>query len=88
MEQAEHNKTKKQDKNMDQTQAITLIRAHQFCYYVRGTPVISDHEYDDLCRLHGIDGSGGSDLADSYSLEEQILASDLMGELFVPTPEP
>ena len=65
---------------------LTLIRSHQFCYYVQGTPVITDHEYDELCKKHGIDGSGGSDLAESYSLEERELAGELMAKRFSSIP--
>jgi NAD-dependent DNA ligase len=48
----------------------TRIKAHQYLYYVLGRPIISDSEYDALCKKHGIDGSGGSDMESSYSKEE------------------
>ena len=37
--------------------------AHYF--YVLGRPVISDYEYDMLCKKHDIGGGGGSDMVES-----------------------
>lgn len=56
----------------------TEIRAHQYLYYVLGTPVITDREYDYMCRLCGIEGSGGSDLESSYSDEEKSAAISML----------
>ena len=44
-----------------------IMMAHQYLYYVKTCPVISDLEYDQFCRFHCLDGSGGSDLESSYS---------------------
>lgn len=56
----------------------TLIKAHQYLYYVKGTPVITDREYDRLCSNNGVFGGGGSDLESSYTEEEKALASSLL----------
>lgn len=50
------------------------VKAHQYLYYVVGRPVLSDYDYDMLCRKLGVEGGGGSDLASSYSKEEKELA--------------
>ena len=52
----------------------SVIRAHQYLYYVLGEPVLSDREYDDLCRRNNVFGGGGSDRASDYTLEERQLA--------------
>jgi hypothetical protein len=57
---------------------LTLIRAHQYLYYVLVRPVITDYEYDMLCSAAGVEGGGGSDLASSYTLEEKELATQLL----------
>jgi NAD-dependent DNA ligase len=57
--------------------AVTLIRAHQYLYYVNHMPVLTDSEYDDLCKKLGVDGKGGSDCEDHYTEEERRLASEL-----------
>lgn len=60
-----------------------FVRAHQYLYYVgvyqqpRMEPVLSDHQYDSYCHVHGIEGGGGSDLASSYTAEEVSLAKRL-----------
>lgn len=56
---------------------LTLVRAHQYLYYVLAQPVLSDWDYDALCRHHGIEGGGGSDMAESYTEEEKALARRL-----------
>lgn len=56
----------------------TVIRAHQYLYYVLVRPVISDYDYDMMCARHGIEGGGGSDLASSYSEEEVRLAKKML----------
>lgn len=56
----------------------TVIRAHQYLYYVLGRPVVTDYVYDMLCKQHGIEGGGGSDLASSYSEEEIRLAKKML----------
>lgn len=54
-----------------------IVRAHQYLYYVLCEPVISDYEYDMFCQKHGIEGGGGSDIADSYTDFEKDLADQL-----------
>jgi hypothetical protein len=44
------------------------IMAHQFLYYVLGSPVITDYEYDRLCKDLGCDGTGGSDRFEDYPI--------------------
>ena len=58
---------------------IALVRAHQYLYYVLAQPVLSDWDYDALCRHHGIEGGGGSDMEESYTEEEKVLARHLLG---------
>lgn len=53
------------------------MRAHQFLYYVRCRPVISDFAYDMFCKKHGLDGGGGSDRASDYTPEEIAHATNL-----------
>ena len=54
--------------------AYTTMRAHQYLYHVIGSPVMADHEFDRFCRMHDLDGSGGSDRASDYKHEEVIEA--------------
>jgi hypothetical protein len=54
--------------------AAQIMKAHQYLYYVAGTPVWSDYEYDKFCRDMKLDGKGGSDLESSYTDEDRILA--------------
>ena len=54
-----------------------LIKAHQYLYYVKGDTVISDFEYDQLCKKHNFFGGGGSDRAQDYSKEIQELAMEI-----------
>jgi NAD-dependent DNA ligase len=63
---------------MNTLPAPTLIRAHQYLYYVLGTPVLSDYDYDRLCQSLGISGGGGSDLASSYTDKEKDAAKRLL----------
>ena len=55
-----------------------IMRAHQYLYYVRGCPIISDYEYDMFCKRHGLEGGGGSDCASDYTEEEISCAMFLM----------
>lgn len=55
-----------------------LMRAHQYLYYVKCSPVISDYEYDRFCKDNGLDGGGGSDRARDYFEDEIELAYDLI----------
>ena len=55
-----------------------IMRAHQFLYYVKVTPVLSDYGYDMLCRDNGLHSGCGSDLASSYTQEEIDLAERLV----------
>lgn len=52
-----------------------LMLAHQFLYYVKHAPVISDREYDLFCKANGLDGGGGSDLEESYPRHVVALAN-------------
>lgn len=54
-----------------------IVKAHQYLYYVLGTPEWSDYEYDMYCRDNGVDGGGGSDLETSYSDDDKKLAKAL-----------
>lgn len=53
------------------------MRAHQFLYYVKCAPVLSDYEYDAFCKKHGLDGGGGSDRASDYTPAEIAHAVNL-----------
>jgi len=55
-----------------------LIEAHQYLYYCKGTPVISDFEYDQLCKKWDIFGGGGSDLESSYGEDVKSIAATLL----------
>ena len=54
------------------------VKAHQFLYYVKGNPQITDREYDHVCKSLGIFGGGGSDCASDYSDEEKALARHII----------
>lgn len=54
-----------------------LMQAHQYLYYVKCFPVISDYEYDMFCQKHGLEGQGGSDHEDSYPQHIKDLAETL-----------
>jgi NAD-dependent DNA ligase len=56
----------------------TLMRAHQYLYYVLFQPVLSDYDYDMFCRENKLDGKGGSDSESHYSQEEKDLARKLL----------
>ena len=55
-----------------------LVEAHQYLYYVKGTPVLSDYAYDQMCDKWGIFGGGGSDMESSYSEDAKSLARTLL----------
>lgn len=57
---------------------VNLVEAHKYLYYVLNRPVLSDYEYDKLCKDNGLDGKGGSDLDTSYSIEVKQLANKLL----------
>jgi NAD-dependent DNA ligase len=59
----------------------TYLRAHQYLYYILGTPVLTDHEFDMWGRDNDLDYKGGSDCADDYSQDEKDLASDILRNL-------
>ena len=63
---------------MTDAEKLTLIRAHQYLYYVRSQPVLSDFAYDRMCEVFGIQGGGGSDCADHYTAEQKQLAEQLL----------
>ena len=54
-----------------------LIEAHQYLYYCKGLPVLSDFDYDQLCKSWNIFGGGGSDLESSYTEDVKSLAAVL-----------
>lgn len=54
-----------------------LMKAHQYLYYCKGLPVLSDREYDRFCRYHVLSGNGGSDREQDYTEEEKALAATL-----------
>ena len=49
-----------------QESAHDFMRAHQYLYYVKCFPVLSDYDYDLFCKRNGLDGGGGSDRASDY----------------------
>jgi len=51
-----------------------IMQAHQFLYYVKCAPIISDEAYDMFCKQHGLQGGGGSDPAQDYSEAVKRLA--------------
>jgi hypothetical protein len=60
--------------------AIEIMQAHQFLYYVRCSPILSDYEYDQFCKSNRLNGDGGSDLASDYSPRIVALAEQLKDE--------
>ena len=54
-----------------------IMQAHQFLYHVATDPVLSDREYDEFCKAHGLDGSGGSDNWDDYPESIRKLAAQI-----------
>jgi NAD-dependent DNA ligase len=56
----------------------TILKAHQYLYYVLGTPVLTDREYDMWCRDNNLDSKGGSDLESSYTEEEKEIARGML----------
>lgn len=69
---------------VERTPLADILLAHRFLYYVRGTPVITDQEYDKL-EKEAVIGLAedhplqkpGSDLVSSYSDETKALADRL-----------
>ena len=57
-----------------------IVQAHQYLYYVLGTPILSDYSYDMYCSKHGIYGGGGSDRAADYHPSIRVLAERLLKE--------
>ena len=55
-----------------------LVKAHQYLYYCKGTPVLSDYAYDHMCDKWGIFGGGGSDMESSYSEDIKKLAMTIL----------
>ncbi len=69
-------------KNMatkNEPSATDVMLAHQYLYYVAARPIWTDYEYDQFCNLHGLDGSGGSGLADKYPERVKQLAQEMLG---------
>lgn len=63
--------------SLDNAPYMTM-RAHQYLYYCKFTPVLSDYEYDKFCRDNELEGKGGSDLESSYTTAEKALAALLV----------
>jgi NAD-dependent DNA ligase len=59
------------------TSAEKELKAHQYLYYCKGEPVLSDWEYDEWCKANSLNGKGGSDLESSYTDEIKELAMTL-----------
>ncbi len=57
--------------------SLSIIKAHQYLYYVKYAPIWSDFEYDTFCNKHEIFGGGGSDCEEDYAPEIKDLA-DIM----------
>lgn len=57
-----------------------IIKVHQYLYYVLNDPVLSDYEYDMLCKKHGINGAGGSDMASDYPPAIRAIALNMLRE--------
>lgn len=53
------------------------MQAHQYLYYVRCAPILSDYEYDRFCKHNGLDGGGGSDRISDYAPRIIALAEKL-----------
>jgi hypothetical protein len=54
-----------------------IMQAHQYLYYVRCAPVLSDYDYDVFCHFNGLHGGGGSDRASDYPPHIVALANTL-----------
>ncbi len=65
----------------DQPSHELTIQAHRYLYYVLGTPVLSDIEYDMLEASLPVESeirqTVGSDRASDYSLEAIMLANHI-----------
>lgn len=57
--------------------ASDIMQAHQYLYYVRCAPILSDYDYDHFCKRNGLDGGGGSDRASDYPPHIIALAAKL-----------
>lgn len=53
-----------------------IMLAHQ-CLYYNGDAVWSDFEYDQFCKKHGMDGSGGGGNYSDYPSEIVAIAEQL-----------
>ncbi len=65
---------------MNALTAEEVMRAHQYLYYVKNSPVWSDYQYDMYCREKGLDGGGGSDRAQDYTETVKRLAESLLAK--------
>lgn len=61
-----------------------IMRAHQLAYYVECDPILSDHEYDQFCASHGLQGGGGSDRAGDYTDADRAVLATLRVKLNAP----
>ena len=63
---------------MTATQAPTkYIQANQYLYHVLRQPLLTNKEYDRVCRVMNIDGTGGSSEPSDYSDSVIALAAKL-----------
>jgi hypothetical protein len=67
---------------------LYYLRAHQYLYYVLGTPVLSDYDYDKFGRYSGEEYKGGSDRASDYTPEQIRLANNILARKEDPLPYP
>lgn len=58
-----------------------IMLAHQYLYHVKGDPIISDYAFDEFCKKHKLDGSGGSDSESSYDERIVRLSRKVRAEL-------
>lgn len=56
---------------------LDYIRAHQYLYYCRCQPVLTDYDYDKFGDGTGEDYKGGSDMESSYSDSQKALAMEI-----------
>lgn len=66
---------------------LKYIRAHQYLYYCKTSPVVSDYEYDKWGRDNCPEEyKGGSDIESSYSQEIKDLATAILQNKIPPFP--
>lgn len=55
-----------------------FVKAHQYLYYVKTSPIWTDFTYDLYCKEHGLFGGGGSDSAADYPAHIVRLAEGIL----------